>query len=375
MDKSNLKRIVFKFGTNILRNDEGDISLSRLYSFVEDISRLYKEGKEVIIVSSGSVALGMRKLCPVKTASNTTVDKQAAASIGQPFLMKIWQEGFEKYNIVVSQVLLTEDDFSNRKRYLNLRNTLNRLLECGIIPIINQNDTVSTSEVAQVCFSDNDKLSALVASKLDANLLVMVSDIDGLYDKNPKEFDDAKLIPVVEKVTSKIEKLASGASLGGRGGMITKLGAAKVVTNSGAYAMIVNGKRPGIIKQIFDSKDGDEKGTVFLSTNKLSSKHRWIAYATNLRGGVIVNEGAKKALIEKQTSLLPIGTLAIKGIFENGEVISILDENETEFARGVANYTSCECEKLLGVHSGKIKDILGYNESDDIISKDNLVLL
>ncbi len=372
MNTGNVKRVVFKFGTNILRNDEGDISLSRLYSFVEDISKLYKKGKEVIIVSSGSVALGMKKLCPVKTASNTTIDKQAAASIGQPFLMKIWQEGFEKYGLTVSQVLLTEDDFSNRKRYLNLRNTLNRLLECGIIPIINQNDTVSTSEVAQVCFSDNDKLSALVASKLDADLLIMVSDIDGLYDKNPKEFDDAKLIPVVEKVTSKIEKLASGASLGGRGGMITKLSAAKVVTNSGSTAMIVNGKREGILKKVFNNED---VGTVFLSTNKLSSKHRWIAYATNLRGGIVVNEGAKKALIEKQTSLLPIGTLAIAGVFENGEVISILDEKGSEFARGVANYTSDECEKLLGAHSDKIKDLLGHKQSDDVISKDNLVLL
>ena len=372
MNTKNVKRVVFKFGTNILRNDEGEISLSRLYSFVEDISRLYKEGKEVIIVSSGSVALGMKKLCPVKTASNTTVDKQAAASIGQPFLMRIWQEGFEKYGIVVSQVLLVEDDFSNRKRYLNLRNTLNRLLECGIIPIINQNDTVSTSEIANVCFSDNDKLSALVASKLDANLLVMVSDIDGLYDKNPKEFDDAKLIPVVEKVTSKIEKLASGASLGGRGGMITKLSAAKVVTNSGSNAMIVNGKREGIIKKIFDNED---VGTIFLSTNKLSSKHRWIAYATNLRGAVIVKKKKKKALIEKQTSLLPIGVLQIAGIFFFFLVISILDEKNNEFARGVANYPSNECEKLLGVHSDKIRDILGYKQSDDLISKDNLVLL
>lgn len=372
MNTEKVKRVVFKFGTNILRNDEGDISLSRLYSFVEDISRLYKQGKEIIIVSSGSVALGMKKLCPVKTASNTTVDKQAAASIGQPFLMKIWQEGFEKYGITVSQVLLTEDDFSNRRRYLNLRNTLNRLLECGIVPIINQNDTVSTSEVAQVCFSDNDKLSALVASKLDADLLVMVSDIDGLFDKNPKEFDDAKLIPVVEKVTSKIEKLASGASLGGRGGMITKLAAAKVVTNSGSNAMIANGKREGIIKKIFNNED---VGTVFLSTNKLSSKQRWIAYATNLRGSVIVNDGAKRALIEKQTSLLPIGIVAISGCFECGEVINILDETGCEFARGVANYTSEECEKLLGVHSEKIKEILGYNKNDDVISKDNLVLL
>jgi len=177
---------------------------------------------------------------------------------------------------------------------------------------------------------------------------------------------------VVEKVTSKIEKLASGASLGGRGGMITKLAAAKVVTNSGSSAMIANGKREGIIKKIFNNED---VGTVFLSTNKLSSKQRWIAYATNLRGGVVVNEGAKRALIEKQTSLLPIGTLSVTGCFECGEVINILDEAGVEFARGVANYSSTECEKLLGVHSEKIKEILGYNKNDDVISKDNLVLL
>lgn len=371
MDTANVKRVVFKFGTNILRNDDGDISLTRLYSFIEDISKLYKKGKEVIIVTSGAVGLGMKKLSPAKTL-NATVDKQAAASIGQPMLMKIWQEGFETYNIVVSQVLLTEDDFSNRKRYLNLRNTLNRLLECGIIPVINQNDTVSSSECKHVCFSDNDKLSALVASKLDADLSVMVSDIDGLFDKNPKEFKDAKLIPVVERVTSKIEKLASGASLGGRGGMITKLSAAKVVTASGSIAMIVNGKTQGIISKIFNN---EEVGTVFLPTNKLSSKHRWIAYATNLRGGIIVNEGAKKALVEKQTSLLPIGALAIQGVFDAGEVISILDDKEVEFARGVANYSSVECEKLTGAHSDKIKEILGYKQSDDVVSKDNLVIL
>ncbi len=370
MNINEAKRIVFKFGTNILKNEDGDISLSRLYSFIEDIARLYKQGKEVLIVTSGAVGLGVKKL-GLKTPE-TTVDKQAAASIGQPMLIEIWQDGFDRFGINISQILLIEDDFSVRKRYLSLRSTLSRLLEAGIIPVINQNDVILPSELEHVSFSDNDKLSALVASKLDADLLVMVSDIDGLFDKNPKEYKDAKLIRTVQKVTPKIEKLASGASLGGRGGMITKLNAAKVVTNSGSNAIIVNGLTQGIIRKLFD---GEEVGTLFLSNNKLSSKQRWIAYATNVRGEIIVNEGAKTALIDKQKSLLPIGALEIKGTFEAGEVVCIFDENGLEFARGVANYNSNECRQILGKHSVEIKNILGYTQSDDLIHKDNLVIL
>lgn len=370
MDKSKAKRIVFKFGTNILRNEDGDISLSRLYSFIEDIAKLYKQGKEVLIVTSGAVGLGVKKL-GMKTPE-TVVDKQAAASIGQPMLIGIWQDGFDRFGINISQILLVEDDFSNRKKYLSLRSALSRLLEAGIIPVINQNDVILPSELEHVSFSDNDKLSALVASKLDADLLVMVSDIDGLFDKNPKEYDDAKLISVVQKVTPKIEKLASGASLGGRGGMITKLNAAKVVTNSGSNAMIVNGLTPNIIKKIFTEEN---VGTLFLSNNKLSSKQRWIAYATNVRGEIVVNAGAKTALIDKCTSLLPVGVLEVKGKFDSGEVVCIFDEEGNEFARGVANYNSEDCEKISGKHSSEIKKILGYMQSDDLINKDNLVIL
>lgn len=370
MDKSKIKRIVFKFGTNILRSEDGDICLSRLYSFIEDIAKLYKQGKEVLIVTSGAVGLGVKKLG--MSIPETTVDKQAAASIGQPMLIKTWQDGFDRFGINISQILLIEDDFSNRRRYLSLRSTLSRLLEAKIIPVINQNDVILPSELEHVSFSDNDKLSALVASKLDADLLVMVSDIDGLFDKNPKEHKDAQLIPVVQKVTSKIEKLATGASLGGRGGMITKLNAAKVVTNSGSNAMIVNGLTQGIIRKIFEE---ESVGTLFLSNNKLSSKHRWIAYATNVRGEIIVNNGAKKALIEQQKSLLSVGILSIKGKFEIGEVVCILDENGNEFARGAVNYTSEEVEKIIGLHSFEIKNVLGYMHSDDIINKDNLVVL
>ncbi len=364
------KRVVFKFGTNILRNDDGEISLTRLYSFIEDISSLHKKGKEVLIITSGAVGLGAKKL-NINTSASTIL-KQAAASVGQQVLMSIWQDGFDKYNIKVAQILLTEEDFSNRKKYLSLSNTLSKLLELGVIPIINQNDAVSPSELENVCFSDNDKLSSIVASKLDADLLVMVSDINGLYDKNPKEHDDAVKIDVVERVTSKIEKLASGASCGGRGGMVTKLMAAKVVTNSGLYAMIVNGKKHQILKDIFEKEN---VGTLFLPTQNLSHKKRWIAFATNVMGKLVVNDGAKEAIIEKQKSLLSVGITKVIGEFKKGEIISIVDEKENEFARAIVNYDYDDCKKIMGAKSSEIEKILGYKIDDDVVIKDNLVIL
>lgn len=369
MKLDDAKRIVFKFGTNTLRNDEGEISLSHIYSFIEDMTYLFKQDKEILIVTSGAVALGRNKL-KVEDNDATTL-KQAAASIGQPLLMGIWKDGFEKYGINTAQILLTEDDFSNRKKYLSLRLTLNKLLENKIIPIINQNDATSPSELVHAAFSDNDKLSSIVASKLDADLLVMVSDVDGLYDKNPKEFDDAKLIKIVEKVTPKIEKLATGASVGGRGGMITKLTGAKVVTQSGLYAKIVNGKTPNIIKNVFD----DNVGTLFCPTDNLSHKKRWIAYATNIMGEITVNDGAKAAITENNKSLLSIGITGCKGDFKEGEIVSITDSDGIEFARGITCYSADDIEKIKGCHSDKICEILGYKYDDDVVIKDNLVLI
>ncbi len=365
----NAKRIVFKFGTNILRNEDGDISLAHLYSFIEDLSYLYKQGREILIVSSGAVALGAKRL-GVDSSSSTTL-KQASASVGQPLLMGIWQDGFEKYGITTAQILLTEEDFSNRKKYLSLRLTLHKLLENKVVPIINQNDTVSSSEPEHASFSDNDKLSSIVASKLDADLLVMVSDIDGLFDKNPKIYPDAKLISKVEKVTPKIEKLAQGASLGGRGGMVTKLTGAKVVTSSGLYAKIVNGKTPSIIRKVFD----DSIGTTFLPNKNLSHKKRWIAYATNIMGELTVNDGAKSAIIDNQKSLLSIGIEKVEGEFKRGEIVSVLDFEGKEFARGIASYNSSDIDKIKGHRSDKICEILGYKFDDDVIIKDNLVLI
>lgn len=365
----NYKRLVFKFGTNILRNDRGEISLSHLYSFIEDLSYLHRDNKEIIIVTSGAIGLGATKL-KADTKESTTL-KQAAASIGQPMLMAIWQDGFEKYGITTAQILLTEDDFSNRKKYLSLRATLSKLLENNIIPIINQNDVITSSECEIASFSDNDKLASIVASKLDADMLIMVSDIDGLYDKNPKEHSDAKLIKVVERITPKIEKLATGASKGGRGGMITKLIGARVATTSGVTAKIVNGKTPNIIKKVFD----EETGTIFLPNKNLSHKKRWIAYATNVMGSIVVNEGAKEAIIKNQKSILSIGIIEVNGNFKRGEIVSILDKDGVEFARGIANYDIEDVDKIKAHHSNEIQDILGFKYDDDVVIKDNLVLI
>lgn len=371
------KKIVFKFGTNVLRNDDKEISLSRIYSFIEDIAKLHKQGKEVIIVTSGAVGLGAKKVGV--DVSDNIILKQACAAIGQGQLMSIYEHGFDKYSINTAQILLTEEDFAQRIKYLNLSSVLSELLNLKVIPIINQNDTVSTEELEEsihnmieICFSDNDKLSALVASKLDADVLVILSDIDGLFDDNPKENPNAKIIPIVEEVTEDIEKFGLNASKGGRGGMKTKLEAAKVVTRSGGYVVIANGKTPQIIKKIFTE---ESVGTIFLPSEQLSERRRWIGYATNITGQMVVNPGAKKALIEKDSSLLSIGVIDIKGDFLKGDVVSILDQSGEEFARGIVNYNCKDCRKIIGVHSDKIIEILGFKNYDAVITRDNIVIL
>lgn len=371
------KRIVIKLGTNVLRGEDGHVSLPRVFSFIEDISNLVHDGKEVIVITSGAVGLGKKRLGLDSTEG--TALKQACAAIGQSKLMSIYETGFDTYGLVAAQILLTEDDFSIRTRYLSLRTTLNKLLELGVIPVINQNDTVSTIEIApryanmQVCFSDNDKLSALVASELDADLLIILSDVDGLFDKNPKTNPDAKIIREVPEVTDEIYALGTDASEGGRGGMRTKLKAARLVTRFGGKVLIANGKVPFIIKKIFN---GEDYGTMFLPQNEgLSDKKRWIGYATNILGGIMVNSGAKKALINETKSLLPIGVVKIINEFNKGDVVSIVDENNEEFARGIVNYNSEACTKLVGSHSDNIMDILGFKNYDAIITRDNITIL
>ena len=373
----NVKRIVIKLGTNVLRNENGDVALSRIYSYIESIAKLVKSGKEVVLVTSGAVGLGKKKLGLSNTEGIAL--KQACAAIGQGKLMSLYEDGFDAYDIVAGQILLTEDDFSQRKRYLSLRTTLNRLLEMHAVPIINQNDTVTvidlddTLEQIQMCFTDNDKLSALVASELDADLLLILSDVDGLYNANPKDNPDAKIIKEVKGISKEILALGTDASEGGRGGMKTKLEAARLVTRFGGKVLIANGKIPYVIDEIFNYED---IGTAFVPDDEyLTEKKRWIGYATNIIGKVIVNNGAKEAKIKKESSLLPIGVIGVVNDFKRGEVVSIRDEDDVEFARGVANYNSDDCKRIIGNHSKEILKVLGFKNYDAIITRDYITIL
>ena len=373
----NVQRIVIKLGTNVLRNENGDVALSRIQSYIERIAKLVKSGKEVVLVTSGAVGLGKKKLGLTNTDGIAL--KQACASIGQGKLMSLYEDGFDSYGIIAGQILLTEDDFSQRKKYLSLRTTLNRLLEMHAVPIVNQNDTVTvieldeTLEPVQMCFTDNDKLSALIASELDADLLLILSDVDGLYDSNPKTNPNAKLLKEVKGVTKEIRALGTDASEGGRGGMKTKLEAARLVTRFGGKVLIANGKIPYVIDEIFNYK---EYGTAFIPDDEyLSEKKRWIGYATNIVGKLIVNNGAKNAILTKESSLLPIGVISVINDFKRGEVVSIRDENDVEFARGIANYNSDDCKRIIGNHSKEILKLLGFKNYDALITRDYITIL
>ena len=381
---SNANRVVIKLGTAVLMKEEGGIALSRFYSFVEDIARLKHAGKEVLVVTSGAIGLGVKSL-GLERRPKELPGKQACAAVGQGRLMALYSDAFAAMDVVTAQVLLTEDDFANRKRYLNLRSTINTLLEMQALPIINENDTVATAELEaldgsfkKVNFGDNDKLSALVASKVEADLLVILTDVEGLYTANPRTDKDARLIPVVDQITSELETQLTGAGTTtagtqlGRGGMKTKLEAAKVAMHSGCATIIASGKEPGIISKIFA---GEDRGTIFLPGSSMAGKLRWIAYATTVSAQLVVNEGAHDALVKRKASLLPAGVVRVLGQFERGDVVSIVDGSLKEFARGMVNYSSAEAQRIIGMHSETIDKVIEHRNYDALVTRDNLAIL
>lgn len=382
------RRIVVKLGTNVICRPSGELALGRVYSLIEDVVDAYRRDREIILVSSGAIGLGMGGLA--LTQRPTTLDvKQACAAVGQIRLMSVYQQALDRFRIPASQVLLTEDDFSDRRRYLNLRNTLNRLLRLRSIPIVNENDTTSTSEIetqgdrrdggenTPEVFGDNDVLSALVASKLRADLLIMLSDVDGLHDEDPATSRDARRIPIVSEIGPEIEKLAERGPPGrGRGGMRTKLRAARIATVSGTTVAIARGAAPGVLRQLFG---GEPVGTCFLPGKPMSSRKRWIAFASSAAGGVRINAGARKALLEGQASLLFAGILTLESEFRSGDIVSIRDESGAEFARGIANYSSEEAGTLIGRHSSEVSRQLSgpeaTNRPEEFVHRDTIVIL
>ena len=360
------KKIVIKIGSSILIDKKGKLKKNWLKSFVKDIESLKKKKKQVIIVSSGAIALGCKYLKIKK--KGLKIDKsQAVASIGQIMLMDFYKKAFDKNKIKISQILLTLDDTEQRRRSINARRTIDNLISMGIVPIVNENDTTATSEIK---YGDNDRLASRVAQIISADCLILLSDVDGLYTDNPKNNKKIELIKTVKNIDKNIEKYATKTNnLYGTGGMKTKIDAAKICQLSGCYMVIANGNYTNPIKKIYNNKNC----TWFLpKISKLDARKQWIIGSIAPKGEVIIDDGAARAL-ENGKSLLPAGVAKVNGNFEKGDHISIKNINNIECGRGLSSFSSLEIEKIKGSHSSKIKNILGYSSREEIVHKDDLV--
>ena len=360
------KRIVIKIGSSILVDQKGKPKKIWLSEFIKDIRLLIKRKKEVVIVSSGAIALGCEYLGIKKKVLK--VDRsQAVASIGQIELMNFYKKAFDKNKIKISQVLLTLDDTEQRRRSINARRTIDNLLTMGVVPIVNENDTTATTEIK---YGDNDRLAARVSQIISADCLILLSDVDGLYTDNPKKNKNTKLINTVNKIDENIKKYATKAeNFYGSGGMKTKIEAAKICQLSGCYMVIANGNFKNPIKRIIEK----QKCTWFLpNISKLVARKQWIIGSVDPRGEIIIDHGAVKA-IDIGKSLLPAGVKKINGSFEKGDHILVKDQNDLEHARGLTSFSSVEIEKIKGSHSSEIKNILGYSSREEVIHKDDLV--
>ena len=360
------KKIVIKIGSSILIDKKGKPKKTWLRKFVRDIKFLIKRKKQVVIVSSGAIALGCEYLKINKRGLK--IDKsQAVASIGQIELMNFYKKIFDKSKIKISQILLTLDDTEQRRRSINARRTIDNLLTMGIVPIVNENDTTATTEIK---YGDNDRLAARVSQIISADCLILLSDVDGLYTDNPKKNKKTKLIKIVKEIDENIKRYATRTeNLYGSGGMKTKIEAAKICQLSGCYMAIANGNYINPIKKIIEN----QKCTWFLpKISKLDARKQWIIGSVAPKGEVIIDQGAVKA-INNGKSLLPAGVKKINGNFEKGDHILVKDPNDIECARGLTSFSSIEVEKIKGSHSSEIKNILGYSSREEIIHKDDLV--
>jgi glutamate 5-kinase len=307
----------------------------------------------------------------MKGSPKTIPEKQATAAIGQPLLMEAYENAFRIQECTIAQILLTKDDFTNRARYLNAKNTFSALLDKGVVPVVNENDTVAVEEIK---LGDNDNLSALVANLIEADLLIILSDIDGLFSDDPTKNHNAELIPIVEKITPQIEKLAkSSKSELSTGGMATKIQAAKRCVSAGIAMIIANGKNPNALEEIFS---GDFRGTLFLPVEKkLNVRKKWIGFVSHANGYIVVDDGAKNALLKRQKSLLPSGVLEVHGEFKAHDTISVRDREGTEIAKGVTGFSSMDLGKIKGKKTSELEKILNCKSCDEVIHRDNLVLI
>lgn len=363
-----VNRAVIKIGSGVLTSRNG-LNRTVLRNLTDDICALRDGGLEVILVSSGAIASGLKMLGLSKRPESIS-SQQAVAAVGQSSLMRAWELAFGRHGQKVAQILITRDDLNHRGRYLNARNTIFTLLSWRIVPIINENDTVVVDEIK---FGDNDNLSAMTTNLTESLLLVNLTDIDGLFDKDPRIHKEARLIPVVEKINSEILKHA-GSIPGflGRGGMASKVKAAEKVALGGVPTIIANGLKPGILKDIFTGKD---VGTLFAPQDiGLCSRKQWIAFTRTIKGEIIVDTGAGEAILERGKSLLPSGIKDVRGRFGLGDSVVLLSEDDRELAVGMVNYHSGDIRKIMGLRSTQIESVLGYKYEDEVIHRDNLVL-
>ena len=362
------KRIVVKIGSNVLTEDNG-LNLRAMHAISHQISQLCDRGLEIILVSSGAMAAGMKKV-GLARRPEAIPERQATAAVGQATLIREYEKAFEKDNKKVAQILLTSDGLANRKRHLNARNTINTLLEWAIIPIVNENDTVMVQEIQ---FGDNDNLAAMITLLMNADILINLTDIDGLYDKDPRRHRDAALIPQVSTFKREIEKFASdipGAL--GTGGMLSKIKAARKLTTAGVPMVIARGEKPDILLALFA---GESHGTFFVpNQEKLASRKCWIGFNLKPQGALQIDAGAEEAVLHKGKSLLPSGIVAVEGEFGIGAPVEFKRGNRDVLGIGLVNYNSADIRKIMGLRSNRIKSVLGYKPYDEVIHRDNLAL-
>jgi glutamate 5-kinase len=386
-------RVVVKLGTGIVNGEAGEVCVERIRPLVDSMARLKSAGRQLVLVSSGAVGLGAGRLGLHRSRLADVVTRQACAAVGQSLLMHSYEQLFRAHDVRIAQVLLTEGDFTDRRRYSNLRRTMEKLLKLGVLPIINENDTVSTAELEYLnkgagrVFGDNDALAALVMSKLDSDALVLLTSVDGLLrrgaqggkERRADKDEEKGVISLVEEITPELRAMAGGPSGGGRGGMITKLDAAQIALRAGGMAVIANGAEPNVLERIFA---GETLGTTFMSRSRMAGKRRWIAYAAGVRGRLVVNDGARDAIIGGKASLLSSGVVRVEDIFEPQDVIAITDCEGREFARGIINCASNEARALIEENREAVAPKkkngaarAGLLHGRVLVTRDNIVLL
>ncbi len=367
--KTPLKRIVVKIGTSVLVDENKKISTAKIREIARQVRSIKSRGIDVVIVSSGAVACGMETMALLKKPKEIA-RKQALASIGQVLLMKMYRENFEREQMKVGQILLTHEDIKNRTRCINLMNTFDELLKMGIVPVINENDALSFTEIK---FGDNDNLSALIAQITEADLLLLLSDVEGLFDCDPNVNPDACMIPVVRRIDTDIEKTATGTeSEKSVGGMVSKLEAAKKAGWYGIPTRVVLGTKKDVILKVVE---GEQIGTLFLPERRLARKKWWTAFAYKTKGVLWIDEGAEKAVVHNGKSLLPSGILESDGVFSIGECIEMKNSRGKVIAKGIINYSSSDVEKIKGLKSADIEKKLGHKYTEEIIHRDNMVII